>query len=175
MFGLYPAGANWVRHFSPSQDAKSLQKILVERTGLVASAFHQPFGVDRGAVIAQRDNFLVLVQSAKSEGTDVVVTPNVQLQQLLWCFDHGYASQWSERELRALTGSHSWEALLKETSATFAAVCDNVSRAIEGTVVTVDAAMSSEPPIYADSDDIPWLPPEYLCDSPWQEVSSCAL
>ena len=50
MFGLYPAGPNWVRTFALGDcSSRDLQKSLVDLAGFTAAIQHQPFGQHRGA------------------------------------------------------------------------------------------------------------------------------
>lgn len=63
MFGLYPAGPQWIKFFSSTVDARALQRSLVDDAGFTAGIFHQPFGTQRGFAVAQRERFLVLADS----------------------------------------------------------------------------------------------------------------
>ena len=183
MFGLYPAGSDWIRHIPATRSARELRKLLTEHAEFTAGMSHQPFGANRGVVIAQKGSFLVLAESVESETADLAVVPDVQMQNLLWSFGKGYANQWSDRELRVLTGCDSWDGLLRKARSEFAAVCTAVSAAADGSLVkpaaspatnampAADALISS--PLPGD-DDIPWLPAEYLHDAPGPEVMPCA-
>jgi hypothetical protein len=179
MFGLYPAGSDWIQHIPANRPARELRQLLTEHAGFSAGMFHQPFGVSRGAVIAQKGAFLVLAESVESDTAELVVVPDVQLQNLLWSFERGYANQWSDRELRLLTGCDGWNALLVKSKAEFAAVCQAVRAADDGTLLkpakpveaTPDLLLSSPLP---DDDDVPWLPSEYFHDEPGPEVTACA-
>jgi hypothetical protein len=178
MFGLYPAGAQWTRHFTANVCAREIQQSLVSHGGFTAGIFHQPFGSSRGAVTAQKGNFLVLAAHVDDQPADLVVVPSIELQNLLWSFERGLASQWSAGELRALTGCNGWDALLSKAAADFAAVGDTVNAAIDGTLVK-----PVEPPrpdrvvaaSFPDDDDVPWLPSDYLHDAAGPEVPTCAL
>ncbi|AME28640.1 hypothetical protein AXG89_33160 (plasmid) [Burkholderia sp. PAMC 26561] len=134
MFGLYPAGSDWIRTFaSEHRPAREIQKSLVDHAGFTAAIFHQPFGEHRGAVIAQSGK--VLVMSATAPGIcNIAVTPTVELQHLLWSYREGYATQWSAMEIRTLTGHSGWDELLISARREFAKVCDLVSAAIDGTL-----------------------------------------
>ncbi|WP_254213807.1 hypothetical protein [Burkholderia multivorans] len=77
---------------------------------------------------------LVLTHVVDADEAEIVVTPGVELQNLLWSFDSGYSGQWSGRELRILTGCSDWDSLLKQTSDTFRRVCGTVQAAVEGTL-----------------------------------------
>jgi hypothetical protein len=184
MFGLYPAGAQWVRHFTATRTPREIQKVLTDHAGYRASIFHLPFGEHRGAVIAQSDRFLILAAAVNAETADLAVVPDVQMQNLLWSFNTGYANQWGSRELLALTGIDNWEGLIRRTSAEYAAVCKTVSEALDGSLekkAAQQAAEKSAPlpdPVvgrmFSNDDDAAWLPSDYLYDAPLQEVPSCA-
>jgi hypothetical protein len=175
MFGLYPAGPAWIRHFTASTQMRDLQQLLVKHAGFTAGIFHQPFGADRGAVIAQKGCFLVLGSTVDAGNPELAVVPDVQTQNLLWSFNTGYASQWSDRELLALTSCSGWEALLKQVGQEFNAICTFVEQALDGSLVP--PAPQPDPLLsrmLADDDDAPWLPSDYLFDSPMPETPSCA-
>lgn len=187
MFGLYPAGPQWVRHFSARRAPRDLGKVLTAHAGFSAGIFHTPFGEQRGAVIAQSGRFLVLTATVNVDRAELAVVPDVQMQNLLWSFETGYANQWGPRELLALTGIDNWDGLLRRTSAEYAAVCKIVSDAVDGSLekqaieaeaAKVDAANRASTPdpivgrMFYNDDDAPWLPPDYLFDTP--EVQPCA-
>ncbi|MBB5511167.1 hypothetical protein [Paraburkholderia atlantica] len=195
MFGLYPAGTQWVRHFTANRSPREIQKVLTDHAGYRASIFHLPFGEHRGAVIAQSDRFLILTAAVNAATADLAVVPDVQLQNLLWAFNTGYANQWGSRELLALTGVDNWDALIRRTSAAYAAVCRTVGEVVDGSlekraaeeaarVAAQATAKAAEPPAHApdpivgrmfsNDDDAPWLPSDYLYDAPLQEVPTCA-
>lgn len=134
MFGLYPAGSDWIRTFASEQrPAREIQKSLVDHAGFTAAIFHQPFGEHRGAVVAQFGKVLVL--SATTPGlTDIAVTPTVEIQHLLWSYREGFATQWSSLEIRTLTGYSGWDELLINAKREFMRVCECVSAAIDGTL-----------------------------------------
>ena len=134
MFGLYPAGSDWIRTFASEQrPAREIQKSLVDHAGFTAAIFHQPFGEHRGAVIAQFGK--VLVMSATAPGIcNLAVTPTVELQHLLWSYREGYATQWSAMEIRTLTGYSGWDELLISARREFAKVCEFVGAAVDGTL-----------------------------------------
>lgn len=182
MFGLYPAGPAWVRHFNATSSATDIQQLLVKHAGFTAALFHQPYGVARGFVIAVRHGFVVMVHERDAAELELVVAPDVEMTNLLWSHSHGYASQWSARELKALTACESWEKLLKLSGTRFAAACTALERAIDGTIappapeavvaapVAVDRIVSSS---FPDDDDVPWLPSDYLQDVQFAEGLSC--
>ncbi|WP_350357294.1 hypothetical protein [Paraburkholderia fungorum] len=199
MFGLYPAGAKWVRHFSSSRAPRDIQKVLTAHAGFSAGIFHQPFGESRGAVIAQKGRFLLLAERVDAACADLALVPDVQMQNLLWSFETGFASQWGSRELRALTGCDNWDALLRQASADYSFACGLVEEAVAGALeakaaeqlaaeqLAAEKAAAAEASaasrstadpvvgtIYANDDDVPWLPSDYLFDAPHPEVASCA-
>ena len=199
MFGLYPAGTRWVRHFSAARAPREIQKALTAHAGFSAGIFHQPFGENRGAVIAQKGRLLVLAERIDSASADLALVPDVQMQNLLWSFQSGYANQWGSRELRVLTGCDNWDALLRQASADYAQACDLVEEAVSGALEAKAAeklaagqlaaeraaaaqasaaSHSAADPVvgtmYANDDDVPWLPSDYLFDAPHPEVASCA-
>jgi hypothetical protein len=178
MFGLYPAGPQWVRHFNAKQTPREIQQLLTEHAGFTAGIFHQPFGDQRGAVVAQKGNCLVLAAGVNAASSDLVVVPDVQMQNLLWSFNSGYANQWGARELHVLTRCDNWDALLKLASSEFAGVCDSVLRAAEGRLVPPPAPAAPDPIVgrmFSNDDDVAWLPSDYLFDAPGPEVPSCGL
>ena len=191
MFGLYPAGVQWVRHFSANRAPREIGKVLTARAGFKAGIFHTPFGEQRGAVIAQSGRFLVLTAAVNVAHAELAVVPDIQMQNLLWSFETGYANQWGPRELLALTGLDAWDSLIRRTSAEYAAVCRTVEEAVDGSLErrAIEAAEAAEAAkseavkpaaapdpvvgtMFDSDDDAPWLPPDYLFDAP--EVQTCA-
>jgi len=180
MFGLYPAGPEWARHFTSTTPAREIQQLLVKHAGFTAGLFHQPYGPARGAVIAVRHGFVVMVHEVDAAEIEFVVAPDVEMTNLLWSHSNGYASQWSPRELKALTACESWEQLLTMAGTRFRAACTALERAIDGTIeppapVPVKAAVP-DPVIAAslpDDDDVPWLPSDYLHEVPLVEGLPC--
>ncbi|CAN7722758.1 hypothetical protein [Paraburkholderia hospita] len=198
MFGLYPAGAQWVRHFSANRAPRDIGKVLTGHAGFNAGIFHTPFGEHRGAVIAQSGRFLILAAAVNVGQAELAVVPDVQMQNLLWSFETGYANQWGPRELLALTGVDNWNQLIQRTSAEYAAVCQSVSDAVDGTlekraIDAAEAAAAAEAaraeaeakvqqraavpdPIvgrmFSNDDDAPWLRSDYFFDA--SEVQPCA-
>ncbi|CAB3807984.1 hypothetical protein LMG28614_06706 [Paraburkholderia ultramafica] len=147
MFGLYPAGSEWVRTFAMAdQTMRDIQKSLVDHAGFAAAILHQPFGEHRGAVMAQSGQILVL--SATTPGTvHLSVTPTVQMQHLLWSYREGYATQWSAMEIRSLTGYAGWDELLTRARREFSRACESVTAAIAGTLQTPVAAVARSDPM----------------------------
>ncbi len=194
MFGLYPAGAQWVRHFSAKRAPRDIGKVLTAHAGFSAGIFHTPFGEHRGAVIAQSGRFLILAAAVNVDQSDLAVVPDIQMQNLLWSFETGYASQWGPRELLALTGVDNWDGLIRRTSSEYAGVCKTVEEAVDGSLEkrAVEAAAAAEAAeaakaeatkraampdpvvgrMFSSDDDAPWLPSDYLFDAP--EVQPCA-
>ncbi|WP_322054921.1 hypothetical protein [Paraburkholderia bannensis] len=185
MFGLYPAGPDWVQHFNATTPVREIQQLLVKHAGFTAALLHQPYGPARGAVLAVRHGFVVMVHEENATELELVVAPDVEMTNLLWSHSNGYASQWSARELKALSGCDSWEQLLKAAGTRFRAACTALERAIDGSIVPTevtaepaartagapaDPVMSSS---FPDDDDVPWLPSDYLHDAPPQEGFPC--
>jgi hypothetical protein len=177
MFGLYPAGSEWVRTFAmDDQDMRDIQRSLVDHAGFTAAIFHQPFGQQRGAVMAQSGQILVLSETTHA-ARQIAVTPTVQMQHLLWSYREGYAKQWSAMEIRSLTGYRDWDELLTRARREFSRVCDKVAAAIEGTlqapvtteVVSVDPMRE---PFPNDDDDAFYAQMAAISEL---EVGSCAL
>lgn len=181
MFGLYPAGPAWVQHFTATTPAREIQQLLVKHAGFTAGLFHQPYGPARGSVIAVRHGFVVMVHDDNAREIECVVAPDVEMTNLLWSHSNGYASQWSPRELKALTACDSWEQLLTLAGTRFRAACTALERAIDGTIVPPAPAPATvtavaDPVIGAslpNDDDVPWLPSDYLHDVPLLEGLPC--
>jgi len=184
MFGLYPAGPQWVRHFNAKRTPHEIRKVLMDHAGLGAGIFHTPFGEHRGAVLAQSGRFLILVSAVEATTAELAVVPDVQMQNLLWSFNTGYANQWGSRELLALTGVDNWDGLIRRNSAGYAAVCQVLSDAIDGSLEkrAAEKANTTTAPVpdqvigrmFSNDDDAAWLPSDYLYDAP-REVSRCVL
>jgi len=177
MFGLYPAGSEWVRIFAmDDQDMRDIQRSLVDHAGFTEAILHQPFGQQRGAVMAQSGQIFVL--SATTPGaSQVAVTPTVEMQHLLWSYREGYAMQWSAIEIRSLTGYTGWEELLTCTRREFSRACEAVAAAIARTLQSpaVEAGRSypmNEP--FPDEDDVTFYS-RMAAMSDVMEVPSCAL
>jgi hypothetical protein len=164
MFGLYPAGPRWSKRFMSTINAGKVRECLVEVAGFAVGTLFEPFGKDRGAVIASHQGFLVMVET-DLEGVELVVVPDVQLQHLLWSMNSGCASQWSDREIKILTGCDNWDDLLKESSRKLKFISSMVEQAIEGKLVNVQPVEGPEviqPPADVSSrGDESWVPSEY--------------
>jgi hypothetical protein len=175
MFGLYPAGSDWIRTFATEKlSAREIQKSLVEHAGFTAAIFHQPFGEHRGAVLAQFGKVLVL--SATTPGSSAIaVTPTVELQHLLWSFREGYATQWSALEIRTLTGYNGWDEFMTGVQREFSRVCDDVAKAVNGTLKADPVPEATvHTPFPNEDDDAFYLQMAELSQQP-MEVPSCAL
>ncbi|MFM0150511.1 hypothetical protein [Paraburkholderia sp. RL18-085-BIA-A] len=177
MFGLYPAGSEWIRTFAmDDQDMRDIQRSLVDHAGFTAAILHQPFGQQRGAVMAQSGQILVLSDTTP-RARQIAVTPTVQMHHLLWSYREGYATQWSSMEIRSLTGFHGWAELLTHARREFSRTCEKVAAAIAGTlqapVVTEVAADPMREPFPNDDDDAFYAQMAAIHDA--QEVGSCAL
>ena len=175
MFGLYPAGSEWVRTFAmDDQDMRDIQRSLVDHAGLTAAILHQPFGQQRGAVMAQSGQILVLSDTT-SGARQIAVTPTVQMQHLLWSYREGYATQWSATEIRSLTGYAGWDELLTRARREFSRACESVAAAIAGTLrgpaVTEVSAGPINEPFPNDDDDAFYAQMAAISDA--QEVESC--
>ncbi|TFE36904.1 hypothetical protein E2553_45575 [Paraburkholderia dipogonis] len=176
MFGLYPAGSDWARIFAnDDQDIRDVQKSLVEHAGFTAAILHQPFGKDRGAVLAQSGQMLVL--SATTPGaSQVVVTPAVEMQHLLWSYHTGMATQWSPMEIRTLTGYAGWDELLTCARREFARACEKVEAAVVGKLQAPGVAVARVDPMnepFPDDDDIAFYS-RMASMAEGMEVSPCA-
>ncbi|HDR8919686.1 hypothetical protein [Burkholderia vietnamiensis] len=173
MFGLYPAGPQWIKFFSSTVDARALQRSLVDDAGFTAGIFHQPFGTQRGFAVAQRERFLVLADSLERAEPELVVVPDVEMQNLLWSFNTGYSGQWSARELLALTGQSEWNGLIRAASTALASIGDTVEQAAAGRLSRPSVAPAPVMEIWPDDGNEAWLPPDYTYDAPFQEELSC--
>lgn len=135
MFGIYPAGAQWIRQFTSSEAALVIQERLTQLAGLVAGALTEPFGPQRGAVIATHQGFLVMADMSGTT-TEIVVVPDIRLQHLLWSYNTGNADQWSGRELKVMMGGNldNWDDLLIDANRKFRWTVNLVEQAIAGTL-----------------------------------------
>jgi hypothetical protein len=169
MFGLYPAGAQWCRQYISPSPGHVLRQRLAEVAGVEAGSMDEPFGPQRGAIIARHHEFLIMAGSVIAEN-EVVVVPDVQLQNLLWAFNTGHADQYSSLDLSVLTKGavDSWEKLLTESNRHFRWTASLVEQAIANTLkkeqpeqkappVTATDCDSSIPEIASYADDT-WIP-----------------
>jgi hypothetical protein len=181
MFGLYPAGSDWIRTFASEQrPAREIQKALVDYASFTAAIFHQPFGEHRGAVVAQFGKVLVL--SATTPGiTNIAVTPTVEIQHLLWSYREGFATQWSAMEIRTLTGYSGWDELLTSAKREFTQVCEYVNAAIDGTleapkkVERVEQAVNTVHEPFPNDDDAAFYANVMQMSQQSLEYPSCGL
>jgi hypothetical protein len=177
MFGLYPAGSEWVRVFAlDDQDERDIQKSLVDHAGFTPAILHQPFGKDRGAVLAQSGPMLVL-RATTPGSNQIVVTAAVEMQHLLWSYHTGMATQWSPMEIRTLTGYVGWDELLTCARREFARACEKVEAAIAGKLhAPVAVAERVDPMVepFPDDDDVAFYS-RMAAMSESMEVSSCGL
>lgn len=175
MFGLYPAGSEWVRIFAiTDQDMRDIQRSLVDHAAFTAAILHQPFGQQRGAVLAQSGHILVLSDTAGAR--QLAVTPTVQMQHLLWSYREGFATQWSAAEIRSLTGYQGWDELLTSARREFSRACEKVGDAIAGTLRAPVVDVASDPmrePFPNDDDEAFFAQMVAISDA--QEAGSCAL
>jgi len=168
---LYHAGPEWLFVEETFINRSDMAKCLCEQHGFTPCTMYEPFGPGRGAVIAKRDHMLVMALGEAGGNPFFAVAPSKELQDLIWSFSNGLASQWSELELRALTGAQDWDAVMKLAAKQFSAARRSVERAIEG-------KPEQDQPVLAEmldySDDAMEVPPDYLHSFTGPEVSECA-
>ncbi|WP_423200663.1 Tir chaperone protein (CesT) family protein (plasmid) [Cupriavidus sp. H19C3] len=168
---LYHAGPDWLFLEQTCINRSEMAKRLAERHGFTQCMMYEPFGRGRGAVIAKRDHMLVMALGEPSGSTFFAVAPSKELQDLIWSFSNGLASQWSELELRALTGQQDWDGVMKLASQQFSAARRSVERAIAGKPEQ-DAPSLPDVPIWDES--AMDVPSDYLHSFNGSEVSECA-
>ncbi|SOZ16398.1 hypothetical protein [Cupriavidus taiwanensis] len=173
---LYHAGPQWLFVDETSINRSEMAKRLTDQHGFTPCTLYEPFGAGRGAVIAKHDHMLVMALGEAGGNTFYAVAPSKELQDLIWSFSHGLASQWSELELRALTGEGDWNALMTMAAAQFAAARRSIERAIAGNPAhdapTAQQSMTADMPLL--DDDVMEVPPDYLHSFTGMEVSECA-
>ena len=169
---LYPAGPDWAHTFETALGASTLASRLADAHGFTRSTLFQPFGAGRGTVIAKRDHLLVLAVHAADGLHWYEVTPSLEMQNLLWSFSHGYASQWSALELRALCGCTAWPEVIALARQQFAAAVRSLERALSGLPERDAATVAPDMPFY--DGDVMELPADYLTSMTGAEVSECA-
>ena len=158
MFGIYPAGILWVRRFISAINAAEIRERLVNKASFTAGTLIEPFGKGRGPVIASHQGFLVMVETDLKD-TDIIVVPDVQLQNLLWSMNSGFSSQWSDREIKLLTGHSGWDDLLQDSNRKLAFISNMVEQAIDGRLLK---PQSSESQQHIESfTEEPWIPADY--------------
>ena len=168
---LYHAGPDWLFVEETFINRSAMAKRLSEQHGFTQCMMYEPFGTGRGAVIAKRDHMLVMALGEAGGSTYFAVAPSKELQDLIWSFTNGLASQWSQLELRALTGLEEWSAVMKMAAAQFAAARRSVERAIAGKPER-DAPLVSETPAF--DENVMEVPSEYMHSFTGTEVSECA-
>lgn len=169
---LYPAGPDWAHTFQTDMAAPALAARLAAAHGFARSTLFQPFGAGRGTVVAQRDHLLVLAVHAADGQHWYEVTPSLEMQNLLWSFSHGYASQWSTLELKALSGCTVWPDVIALARRQFAAAVRSLERAIAGLPERDVPTVVPDIPRY--DGDVMELPSDYLASMTGIEVSECA-
>jgi len=167
---VYPAGPQWTRTFEAALTASELARRLCEAHGFQEANLYEPFGHGRGAVIAKCGHLLVMALHTDDGKTWFSLTPTKELQDLLWSFSNGYASQWTTLELKLITGCDNWDALLMLAGKQFASAESSVDRAILGKAEVVRSTPAEMPPFYGDCIE---LPPDYLQTVAESEVLEC--
>ena len=162
---LYHAGPAWARTFEVEMPQSDLANRLCSDHGFLRGMLFQPFGMNRGAVIATREHMLVMALGTDTGATWFSVAPAKEIQDLLWSFSNGYASQWSARELKALSGCEDWQALQLAVRGQFAAAVRSVERAIAGKPEHDPRPISEMP-----DDDVFELPSDYLQAMPMEDA-----
>ncbi|QET04004.1 hypothetical protein FOB72_17780 (plasmid) [Cupriavidus pauculus] len=168
---LYHAGPDWLFVEETFINRSDMAKRLSEQHGFTQCMMYEPFGTGRGAVIAKRDHMLVMALGEAGSNTFFAVAPSKELQDLIWSFTNGLASQWSQLELRALTGLEDWAAVMKMAAAQFTAARRSVERAIVGKPER-DAPVASEMPTF--DENVMEVSSEYLHSFSGAELSECA-
>ncbi|CAG9186103.1 hypothetical protein [Cupriavidus pampae] len=156
---LYHAGPDWLFVEETFINRSDMAKRLADLHGFTQCMMYEPFGTGRGAVIAKRDHMLVMALGEAGGSTYFAVAPTKELQDLIWSFTNGLASQWSQLELRALTGLEDWSAVMKLAGAEFAAARRSVERAIAGKPER-DVPIAAEMPTF--DENAMEVPPDYL-------------
>jgi len=169
---LYPAGPDWAQTFESTIPTSELAARLTDAHSFTRSTLFQPFGAGRGAVIAQRDHLLVLAVHAADDQHWYEVTPSLELQNLIWSFSHGYASQWSALELKALCGCTAWRDVIALARQQFAAAVRSMERALAG--LPEQDAPVAVPDMAMYPGDVMELPADYLTSMTGAEVVECA-
>lgn len=173
---LYHAGPQWLFVDETSINRSEMATRLTDHHGFTPCTLYEPFGTGRGAVIAKRDHMLVMALGEPGGSTFYAVAPSKELQDLIWSFSHGLASQWSELELRALTGEGDWNAVMKLATSQFAAARVSVERAIVGKLEGKSPELAESAPAEMPmlDDDVMEVPSDYLHSFDGLEVSECA-
>ncbi|MGC8213130.1 hypothetical protein [Ralstonia pseudosolanacearum] len=166
---LYPAGPQWARCFEVDMPASELAARLVSKHEFTRAMLFQPFGHGRGAVIATRGHMFVMAVETDGQRTVFTVAPTVEMQNLLWSVSNGYTSQWSETELKCLTGCSNFRDVLELARAGFAAAVRSFERALAGKP-EVDVVITHD-----DSHDVLEIPGDYYVTGFSSEGAPCDL
>nr|WP_315595285.1 hypothetical protein [uncultured Cupriavidus sp.] len=168
---LYHAGPDWLFVEETFINRSDMAKRLSEQHDFTQCMMYEPFGHGRGAVIAKRDHMLVMALGEAGGNTFFALAPSKELQDLIWSFSNGLASQWSEVDLRALTGQQDWDAVMKLASQQFAAARRSVERAIAG---KPEQDAPSLPDVPQWEETAMEVPSDYLHSFTGSEVPECA-
>lgn len=167
---LYHAGPEWLFVEETFINRSAMAKRLCDQHGFTQCMMYEPFGPGRGAVIAKRDHMLVMALGEAGGNTFFAVAPSKEMQDLIWSFSNGLASQWSELELRALTGKQDWAAVMKLAGQEFSAARRSVERAIAG---ELEPDAPSLPDVPQWDEGAMEVPSDYLHSCNGSEVSEC--
>jgi len=74
-------------------------------------------------------------------------------QHLLWSFREGYATQWSSLEIRTLTGFNGWDDLMTGVQREFSCACDQVEKAVNGTLTAPPVPETTVHTSFPDDDN----------------------
>lgn len=170
---LYPAGPQWARCFETDVAPADMAQRLANGHGFHAAAAAEPFGRGRGSLIATREHMLVLAVEPRADAHWYSVAPTLELQNLLWSWANGYASQWSELERRILTGRVGWPDILDLARQQFAAAVRSVERALTG-MPESEAAPAPDDAMWMEREPLMALPVDYLVPISGAEVVECA-
>ncbi|MCP3018189.1 hypothetical protein [Cupriavidus basilensis] len=172
---LYPAGPEWTHTFDAAMAASEMAARVTNGHGFTRGTLFQPFGAGRGAVIAQRDHILLMALHTEGGHDWFSVAPSLALQQLLWSLSNGLTSQWSEPELKILTGCRTWPEVANLAGKQYAAAVRSVERALQGLpeaeTPPVSAVLSEMP---VDESGLLELPGNYMSYMQTDEELSCA-
>ncbi|ODV44180.1 hypothetical protein AWV79_10420 [Cupriavidus sp. UYMMa02A] len=168
---LYHAGPSWVHVAEAAIVRTVLAKRLCDSHGFTQCMLYEPFGRDRGAVIATRGHMLVMAIGTDGGNTWFSVAPSKELQDLIWSFSNGFAGQWSALELKAIAGLDDWKALLELAGRQFSAAVRSVERAIADQPEQ-DVPDTPEQPMFEG--DVMEVPADYLHSFNGTEAVECA-
>ncbi|WP_354676795.1 hypothetical protein [Cupriavidus plantarum] len=168
---LYHAGPDWLFVEETFINRSDMARRLADHHGFTQCMMYEPFGTGRGTVIAKRDHMLVMALGEAGGNTFFAVAPSKELQDLIWSFTNGLASQWSQLELRALTGLEDWAAVMKMAGTQFAAARRSIERAIANKPEH-DAPIVVEMPTF--DENVMEVPSDYLHSFGDMGVPECA-